>query len=371
MLFLTSTASFADWGVEVRASGFQQNSATIGQLEVRPQLKGQTQNEMWSFSVEPRAFVTTAEDLDERLFFREAFGRATWRGHFLKVGKQFVRWGPSPLLNPSNVFQLEITPIPPFAEHEGQELAQAQIFISESASAMAMFLPNDEGFLLKADHFWDGGASLLGLTYAGRDQKDRRREEFVGAFGAWTLNSAWQVYFDGVQGLRTDYLYPRSTFTLSDRRDHRPFFRGLVDVGVRRTLENGFEIRLEYIYHGFGFTDQEVQSYQQMAVLPLPAGISLSRLRRDLALTRQNYGVVLLQHQWADSGWVYLRQPIGYLRWLTNLDDQGSLGVLSMEAGLSDHWSAEMFLAKALGPENTEARSGLNELYGVGVKWSY
>jgi hypothetical protein len=350
---------------------------------VRPRIRGMMAEEP---SVEPRPEPPPKTTTVDR-YYHEAFVSVKPISSVeVSAGRQNFQWGPSEILNPSNLFFPDLLlGIQPYYEVRGRPMLRLNLSLGENWSLITlgevnalndehyetMQLSDDENqhrVQTKLEYNWNNSTGIFGLTLGRRETS-----EDVGSLGIYSsinLNDAWQFYLEGRADQGSDLLVLSESGALSSREPEKEvYFIGL--AGLRYTFSGGTEFRIEEIHNDLAFSARENRILQdalanptsQFAALPLAFQSQGGLPGRDFIYTAL---------RWSSPGdiWPGLKQPIWGLRGLNNLEDGSSLWWTSFETGLTDSLSSSVYGGLAFGDDDTSLRRTIGGIWGGALKWS-
>ena len=305
-------------------------------------------------------------------YFQEGF----FTGHVadaltVTVGRIQYGWGPAESVTPSNWLAPEIQlQASPYFEQLGYYRAQANFTIGQNISIVGAAElqalrdrwadedPLREAFkkrsFLKIESAWDNSNRVLGVV-GGQERKAAGELWRAGAYGSYTLNDAWQFYFDGV--LRE--IKPGSEW------------RRLLVMGARYTFENGAEVHLEGIENQAGYSPSQRRLLESSISSFSDASLRDVLLDRGTSLFGKGYA-------YASFGWPnpsffpsWAQTPVLHVRALHALSDHSSLLMAASELGFRDHYTLALYAAFGMGAADSEMRQVFNRLGGFVVKYAF
>jgi hypothetical protein len=394
LLFLLSfSAHAAEQGVDLTPSvilsgdgrGVADSSANPGNrilglpsrmLGGEGRLEAKANASIFDLTLRPRAsffFEHISSDNHHQgdLFFQEAIVRASpadWLN--VSAGRIQFGWGPSESVSPTNWFAPEIQWQPsPYYEQLGVYRGQWNFSWGQGFSFLVLHefpslrdhwssgsAPQREPFryrwLGKAEWNWNNTNEVLGFV-GGQNNGPEGRTGRLGGYGSWTINDAWQVYYDSIWR----QVAPQSN-------DWKPF--GV--AGARYTFPGGAEVRLEGIHNGAG-QDKPGLDRNRALLSRLPDSV-LATLngQRDATLLTRDY--VYGAFRWSNPAFLetLLNNPSFAVRALESLTESSGSLLGSFETGLGSRYSLALFAQFALGPPGGEMRQVYDRLAGVALK---
>jgi hypothetical protein len=344
-------------------------------------------------------------DTDARWYFYEYQARARLgQAVYLSVGKEFLQWGPSYRLSPSNPFFRDNGLINPKREIQGKGFAKC-IWVPSSSWSVSLLANLYEGRRdqIRLEEFFDDfeRTYAIKLDYTGYrkyfslipsyrrpdndegDVDDGPERIRLGAYAGWTVSDAFLLYGEGVGFLRTEALYPVADSAAPYGIEMRPTkanennLNGIGLLGASYTLEIGPTFTVEYIHNSAGYDDDLADRYYELRkraadtfFSPEPLAslskFALSRtLNTRLQLLRKNYimGQYLQVQIWDVLDLI--------LRYTYNLDDNSSQLNPIIEYFVGDH--VELFLVglQNFGSKESEFRSLFDYSWMFGVEVTF
>lgn len=319
--------------------------STQAEVEIRPDFL--LSNDFIELVFKPR-FVVTRRDWSEGLldgtsdsesdaYVQEGYARVRLNdSFFVSYGRENLQWGPSYLLSPSNIFNVENGRNSPQAEVPGMEYAR-MVWIPDNTWSLSLIANTGKGrsdqvdfkkvYALKIDYTNEHKYFSLIPSY--QDDGDAS----LGYLAGWTATDALLLYFEGRAGEGNS-----DQFLL----------------GGTYTLEGGSAIAMEFFHNSEGCTNSSV------VVCYTPGNTPAAN-----AYVRKNY----LMLQYLDTA---LYDDIDLtVRYIHGLDDDSSrlIGILEYELGQN----AKLFAVGNLfhGDSKTEFGSLLNHSILVGVGYTF
>lgn len=295
------------------------------------------------------------------------------------------QWGPSELINPSQIFfTQQILNLEPFQFTQGIELAEYLWTPSQNLSFN--FLTELKPFewehsdelsyskreflnrnLVRAEYATASGNFLLGQVLATK-KTDRYRWNY-GGYGYWNYTDWTQVYFDFVLQRGSELYHIDDLSNLSRPYEDSDYLFSLAVLGHRLTLEMGLEWKVEYIHNSFAKSEEDrnvevkllksnpyngkalLAFYQGRYIFPA-AHLIYNSLRFDEpSILKKLFSTSTL-----------------YFRFLNSLTDQSGFVQLEFQSSLSDSWSQGLSLVKSYGEPMKELNSELDYLAVYSVK---
>lgn len=295
-------------------------------LELRPDFKLSFKD--FFFSIKPRAELSYEQfrtgtqkgknDHELELFINEyLFQYKNNDKLFFSFGRQFLQWGPSFLISPSNPFFPDNGKSRPNQEGEGKEFVKI-LWIPDLTWAFSFLVNIGDGrtfdpdfentYALKADYSSNNGyASLIFSHRQGDNHKER-----IGLFGGLTATDALIIYGEAGFEKGSDALYPVSdnnplNYSMNSIEQDDHSINSTFLVGGTYTFESGSSMTFEYLYNQTGYNDQEASDYHNLRQnahdsYNLPSSIA--------GLSRQTLG------QTYDNGLMFLRQNYLMLQYI-------------------------------------------------------
>jgi len=327
------------------------------------------------------------EEWEDDWFINEWLARMrVARGLFVSYGRENLQWGPAFLYSPSNPFFLDNGRSNPKREVPGMDFARIVwlpgmewtiSFIGNTDKGRQELISGDfeEAYALKLDYSGQKGYAGLILS---RNEVERDR---FGAFGGCTATDALLLYTDFAFSRGSDVLYPveddTSPFGASMQAvdEQSSSLKGALLVGGSYTFLAGPTLTVEYLYHGFGYNDDQADYFY--------------RLRRDASdayggplwdLSRMTLG------QTADPGLRFLRRNYGMLqynhndiknllnltfRWTQNLDDGSGQFISIVDCLMGDHTQLFFIGTVNFGNGNTEFGTIVDSQWMIGLEYTF
>lgn len=312
----------------------------LAQLTLRPRLEA-------AMGSSPRGH--DYETLSKRdLWLNEGFVTINPRDEVqLTVGRQNYLWGPSEVVGPSNTFYSDLLNRPnPLFLLRGLNMARLNLSRTNEFSLVTMAeLPNmkDADFqmrfpeedqnqhrwLLKGEYASGDGEISAGLVIGQKSEPSYTRS--FGSYFMWTVNSAFQAYFDARVDNRDESYLPYSV------------------MGVRWTFLDGTEWRNEYIYKRVG----------PNLVSPL--------LQDNLIFDKYYYSGLRIN---LDS-WKTFESPIWGIRSLYSLSNHSGTLSSYIETGINDMTTFTTYIAQTYGKAQTDYNQLFHTLAGAYLTLSF
>jgi hypothetical protein len=251
------------------------------QNEVRANVTVRKTFENWELFglVDPRFVLTRNwistrgnEDAGNRtqVTLKQAYAQIRGEKLTLTGGRQVLTWGPGSFRSPSNPFYLSYDKTNPLLDLAGVDnanlsvdlgpwrLTSGYVYSNRATKPRAINGNTDNSVLAKLDYI--GSNWLLSLN--GRIDTRNNSRSFLGAYGQYTLDDAWLLYFEGGVTrpdfvLRANPLASLQQFSLEPGRELLP--TGL--IGLSYTFASGPVLTLEYLRSQNGMTTPERQIY--------------------------------------------------------------------------------------------------------------
>jgi hypothetical protein len=286
------------------------------------------------------------------------------------AGTQNVQWGPGELFSPSNeIFPFFFQNNTPLFYYRGRQLFQANYTPTRDTSLMllAEYAPNNDPTfqygvpfnkkaLVKGETTFttgDGGnAQTVGVVLG----TDEQLSSWLGQYANFTLSDSVSLYLDASENNRKTAYYPNTLSAPGSivmgypETSNIGFFPNVL-AGGRYTFPKGWELRIEYMYDGLGWTQDQYQSAIASLSDPDFGGYNLPRfIAPGLNFRGQHYAYASLRI--GDLG--HKDKLTYFLRYLQNLTDLSGSAIVSLEWTPADRWGVIAAAIVDRGNPNTE-----------------
>jgi hypothetical protein len=327
-------------------------------------------------------------DWDDNWFVNEWLARIrVTQKLFVSYGRENLQWGPCYLFSPSNPFFRDNGRSNPKQEVPGMDFARL-VWLPAMSWTISLIANIDEGrqeffyyefektYALKLDY---SGQEAYASMILSHQESDRN---ILGAFGGWTATDALLLYGEGFISRGTNALYPvraENPFgaSMEEGDDEDPSLKGILLAGGSYTLAAGPTLTMEYVYNGFGYSDDEAKAYYGLRQAAADAyalsgpigdlsGLTLSQTADPkLRFLRRNY--IMFQYQQND-----IKDVLNLtFRWTRNIDDSSGQFITIVEYYLGDH--IQLFAIGGVNSESkdTEFGSILDHHCMIGVEYTF
>jgi hypothetical protein len=299
-------------------------------------------------------------------------------------GRQKYEWGPTEFYNVTNPFVTDVS-YDAFARSIdlGYVLLRSSYSFARTWNFTALMdfddttevrestrRTDDQSYVLKIENSSLEGDYLYGLVQG----KGNINAPFVGAYGRWSHDSGFSIYFDAKDSQGSPSYYPINRGTnafpaveLVDRFFNQKERFGVGLLGIR--WENEWDLRLEYLKNDSGY-DQAQWDLFPYAFAPN----NYFYIRNNLQALSQIHMPFFRKNYLYSSG----RSPeFGpqksfqfVYNFVQNLDDRSMLGVFKVEQEVGDSGTLIYLFTNTRGDrDNGEFSSYLNNFISIIFKW--
>jgi hypothetical protein len=363
----------------------------FSKLEARPDLTARLEN--WTFHAKPRAEAELVRvgpgdtAVKDRAYLLEWYARwAVTPSLYLSGGSEYLQWGPSQLISPSNMFFLENARLSPIAQIPGSYFGRAVWVMTPTWTTSAIvnfqkgerqeaYRPFERRYALKVDY------TSSNLQFSAIAAYGERSSVQVGANAVWVPADAAIIYADARADTRSRVLYPtraESSFGYLMKGDGDRWNPAVnVLAGASYTMKANVTLTAEYLYQSDGYGDGQARDLQLLrgrladAILSGGAGVPEASamigraLSPGLRFLRRHYGVLQARYQWGDGDGTIS------LWWIANLEDQSSTFVPSFDIAVTNHVALVGFGMINIGPKGGEFRGVFNAQGLLGAVYTF
>lgn len=359
-----------------------------GHIDVRGELKWQSGGKL--AIIRPRLMMSTYEIEAENLKTNEnktlldlsdAFYEQYWTSQIsTTLGLQVYQWGPAEFLNASNpLFHFNPKQKSAVYKEKGQVLVRTNysfdkennfIFILQPMSNNTQEWIAEDTFsskvLLKYEKSWLSTPQYVGFVIGTEEQSNI----FIGEYFNYNFTDEFSVYSDLKHARkRINYTTELSGgfYNLVRESSESDEWPTLGVFGVR--WEDDFDVRLEYIYNGVGFSHDDLNKLIiSAASISNPQFVrNLQRfLKPGLELLGQNY--IYASYRVMDP--FKLRDFNFYARSIFSLQDNSSQSQIEFDKSFKDAYSVFSNLSFVNGALDSEFRLINDWQFLLGLKWA-
>lgn len=319
---------------------------------------------------------------DGEALWNELYGLWRMSGSLtVAYGLHNFQWGPGEFLSPSNkIFHDNVFDKNAFYEVPGKHLVRVNVSLGKQFSAIIIgetaenkdsgeqSFGFDETFdkkaLLKLEYASSSGTSHIGVVQGGGETT----KIWSGAYGLYELTDDWALYFDSSLQRGSRALYPinrqiinpnlpnqtvsQTNFERTYIESHRFFTLAL--GGLRYNLQEGGEIKLEYIFNEAGYSKEEYDDAVQASDVSTPLGIYHLQMFLNPGLELMTKQYAFLSGRFPDLGFGTSKDFTLYLRYLLATEASSQRAFCHLDWDYSDSTSIFTTLIVNIGEDHSE-----------------
>lgn len=364
------------------------------QIDLRGELRWRQPT--WQTLIRPRLLITQQKlesNYEEKtksksdVDLTDAFIEVNWGPRLSStVGLQVYQWGPAEFLNSSNPFS-HFNPQQKnlLFKDKGKALVRLNYSFNKENSLVLAFEPvsNLSGEWIAEDEFvtkgfikyeksWSGTLNSVGIVF-GQAEKNN---PFVGQYFSYYLSEIFSVYADFKQ--QQDYVHFEPvwnglSYDMELSLPAKNKWPTLGVVGFR--IEQGFDLRFEYIYNSAGYSREQLENAIESASNYFSSSYPKNAVRffkPGLEILGKNY--LYSSFRWTDPAWI--KDFSFYLRVLYSMQDESSQAQIEIEKSFLG--SLTFYVGQNLSSFQSRTVQGLSEFRlaqsnesFAGLKWSF